>query len=337
MKTISSFYKRIYKYLPKPVQSRLSKITFALSGKPFVKIPDNPKFPAGEKGGFIISADFELAWAWRYSKLPNPYETALRKAGNARTNFPKLIDLFEKYDFPITWAIVGHLFLDSCTKEDHKEMARIPHFDFHWKFTEGDWYDFDPYSNYKKAPEWYAPDLIKMIIDSKVKHDIGCHTFTHMIMKDEFCPPEVADDELKACVDAAEKWDLKLNSFVFPGGRNGNYKSLAENGIKCYRQNLHYDLIYPEIGEEGMVRLPSSFCIDDEGFGWSNEYSVKRYKKYIDKACQSGTFAHGWFHPSFNERIIYEHLEPLLEYASGLRSEGKLYIATMKDAAELVL
>ena len=44
---------------------------------------------------------------------------------------------------------------------------------------EGDWFKADPCTNLQTDPNWYAPDLIKLIRDSKVKHEIGSHTFSH--------------------------------------------------------------------------------------------------------------------------------------------------------------
>ena len=327
---LKKIYNNIYSKSPKSIQGTLSKIAFQIDNKPIVKIPTNSYFPNGAKGGFVISADFELAWAWRYSKKnKNPLEYGLKKARQSRENVPLLLEMFEKYDIPITWATVGHLFLESCYKGEHDWMAKIPNFDDHWNFKEGDWYDHDPYSNFKNSPEWYAPDLIEKILNSKVGHEIGCHSFSHLHFKNNICPSQVADDDIKACVDAAKKWNINLKSMVFPGGTNGNYKALAKYGFTNYRQNNKFDLFYPEIGEENMVRLPSSFSIEDMGFNWSKEYYLYRYKKYIDKAIQTGTVCHAWFHPSENPWVVNELFPVVLKYAADLREKGLLYITTM--------
>jgi peptidoglycan/xylan/chitin deacetylase (PgdA/CDA1 family) len=331
-------YKNLYSSLPKALQGELSKIVFKFGNKPSVKAGSNGKFPGGAKGGFVISADFELAWAWRYSKTSkDPFNLALRKAKQERENVPVFVKMFEEYKIPITWATVGHLFLESCTKNDHDWMRRIPHFNNHWLFEKGDWYDYDPCSNYKSAPEWYAPDLIEMILKSKVKHEIGSHSFSHLHFNDKVCPPEAADDDIKACIDAASKWNIELKSMVFPGGTNGNYASLVKYGFTNYRLNSEYDLFYPEIDKYNLVRLPSSFSIEDMGFNWSKEYYVSRYKKYLDKSIETRTVCHAWFHPSEPVWIVNDVFPEVLKYAAELREKGLLYIATMNEMAELVL
>ena len=115
--------------------------------------------------------------------------------------------------------------------------------------------------------------------------------------------------------------NINLKSMVFPGGTNGNYKALAKHGFTNYRQNSKFDLFYPEIGEEEMVRLPSSFSMDDFEFNWSKEYYIYRYKKYIDKAIETGTVCHGWFHPSENPWIIIELFPEILKYVSEFKRE----------------
>jgi peptidoglycan/xylan/chitin deacetylase (PgdA/CDA1 family) len=334
---IRKIYDSFYNNSPKPVQSILSKAVFELSSKPFVKLPEKPQFPGGYKGGFVVSADFELAWAWRYSKIKNPKQYGLNKARQSRQNFPLYIKYFEDYNLPITWATVGHLFLESCKEDDHNWMTKVPHFNHHWEFTHGDWYDDDPHTDFKKSPEWYAPDLIEKILNSRIKHEIGCHSFSHMHFWNDICPPEVANDEIKACVEAAKKWGIELKSMVFPGGKNGNYKALVDFGFTNYRQNAEHDLFYPEIDSNGLVRLPSSFGMINLQFNWSKEYYLYRYKKYIDKAVETGTICHAWFHPSEDPWIVKEVMPGVFKYAAELRDKGLLYIGTMNDMANLVL
>src|SRR2546426_1072920 len=44
----------------------------------------------------------------------------------------------------------------------------------------GDWYMHDPCTNYHEDPLWYAPDLIAQILESRVPHEIGTHSFSHI-------------------------------------------------------------------------------------------------------------------------------------------------------------
>ena len=335
---INKIYKKFYSSLPPNVQGQAAKIVFELLNKPSVKPNSMGEFPGGCKSGITISADFELAWAWRYSKKSdNPFEFALKKARQARENFPKFLNLFEEFNIPITWATVGHLFLDNCKKGDHDSMSKMPNFNDHWDFQHGNWYDFDPCSDFKKSPEWYAPDLIEKILNSDVKHEIGCHSFSHINFKDSVCPAQVADDELKACINIAKKWGIQLKSFVFPGHTNGNYSVLEKNGFTNYRERNKYDLWYPEMGEANLVKTPSSFGFVNLGYNWSKEYSIYRYKKYIEKSIQTNTMCQPWFHPSMEPYILNEIMPVILQYIAELRDKGIITVMTMSEAADLVL
>jgi len=335
-------YNRYRDSLPEKQQAKLSQLIFALSGKPFVKkddIPIDKKFPNDEKGGIIISADFELAWAWRYAKMfDDPIKKALEMSTQARKNFPGLIRYFETYNVPITWATVGHLFLESCKKGDHDNMERIPYFENrNWRYDKGDWFEADPCTNVKDNKHWYAPDLIRMILDSKVDHEIGSHTFSHIDFTYENCPEQVAMDEIKACIDAAKPYNVGLKSIVFPGGTFGNIEVLKKFGINIYRKNVSVDLAYPYFDELGVLVTPTT-----SGFGhfhptWSADYYVKRFKIYIDKAIRTGTIAHLWFHPSIDEFSLNDVIPRVLEYAAKKRDEGHLWIGTMDQISEHII
>ncbi|HSP88418.1 MAG TPA: polysaccharide deacetylase family protein [Ignavibacteriaceae bacterium] len=330
---IKKFYKNFRNILPNEAKGTLSKMAFTFSNKPFAKKDDivrEKKFPGSASGGFIVSADFELGWAFRYSKLnPKPIEMAELE----RRNFPYIIKILEDYNVPITWATVGHLMLQQCKKGDHDWMKRIPYMDDHWRFMNGDWFDCDPYTSWEKGKHWYAPDLIEQILNSKIKHEIGCHTFSHIDCTYRNCPPEVIDDELKACIEAAKPWGIELKSLVFPGGTAGNYEILKKHGFQIYRKNISIDIAYPYFDEHELLLSPTSASFGDNGFGWSADYYIYRFKKFIDKAIETGTVCHVWFHPSVDIWTLDNVLPGVIKYAAEKREEGKLWIPTMGEIA----
>ena len=323
-------------YNTRIVKKNFSKMVFLLRGRPTVS-PDRNELIDKKigKGMLVLSADFELAWAFRYSKLTTTDPE--QKAYQTRKNFDFLLGLFEKRRIPVTWATVGHLFLEKCTKGDHDWMRRIPYFDDHWKFDKGDWFDHDPYTHWQNAKAWYAPDLIRRIRDSGVKHEIGSHSFSHIDMSEKICPEGVADDELKACVDAAEKTGIKLKSFVFPGGRFGHKGLLKKHGFSSYRRRTKYEINHPYIDDTGLVVIPPTIGLADNGLGWSARYFKKRLIKYIDKAIRNRMMCHFWFHPSLDDWFLYNVFPALLEYADLRRKEGKLWTGTMDEVANLLL
>ncbi len=252
-------------------------------------------------------------------------------------NFPFLIQLFNDYNLPVTWGIVGHLFLHSCNKDSHAWMRRIPYFkNKNWIYNRGDWFDADPYTCWEEANGWYAPDLIQMILNSRVGHEIGCHTFSHIDFSYKNCPQTVAEDELKACTDVAREWGIEMKSLIFAGGTYGNYEVLKKYGFVAYRKTLECELAYPLIDENGLVVIPASTGLENNQLGWSAEYLIKRYKKYIDKAIKTGTICHFWFHPSVDEWYLHNVFPGILSYAAELRDRNLIAIQTMKNVAEFV-
>ena len=324
-----------YRASPAALKSLMSKAFFWLTGKPFVKKPyvlSSQKFPLGNQGGFIVSADFELAWAFRFSRRePHPIE----KARQSRRNFPLLLKMFDEFEVPVTWATVGHLFLRSCGKGDHDWMHRIPHFEnAFWSYKTGDWFDADPCTSWEKAKEWYAPDLIEMILKSRIRHEVGCHTFSHIDFSDDRCPREVAEDEIKGCVDIAREWGIRLRSFVFPAGTYGNYEILKKYGFSAYRKSFDYELDYPFFDSLGLLAFPSARGFGDNGRGWSARYFFRRFKKYVDKAIATQTLCHFWFHPSVDGWFLDNVLPSILAYAAEKREAGVLWIGTMQELAD---
>ena len=206
-----------------PIKSILSKLNFFLGRNPKLfdhHAPLDEFIPEQYKAVFILSADFELAWAWRYMKVSaSPLLTALEKARQARNNIPKILDLCNRFNISITWAVVGHLFLETCRGENgvlHPEIKR-PSFSQsdYWVYEKGDWFQHDPCSNYNDAPEWYAPDIIKDILSRKTKHEIACHTFSHIDCRDEVCQPDVFRSEIEACQRSAKEFGIEPLAFQF--------------------------------------------------------------------------------------------------------------------------
>ena len=317
------------------IKSSLSKLNFELGRNPKVEQTSNyRKFvPAPYKAVFTLSADFELAWAWRFSKgMENPLEGAKRKARLARWNMPDLIRLCDQYKVPVTWATVGHLFLDSCECKEgkpHPELARLQHFENgYWKFAEGDWYKDDPCSNLREAPEWYCPDLLDLIQQAEVKHEIGCHTFSHIDCRDAVCPPEVFRQELIECRRLAEQRGIDLKTFIYPAHTVGNLHELPALGFSNYRTNLGNVLGYPVHHGNGFWEVKSSFQLEWRK-DWSMDYHIYRAKKIIDRAIESKTLCHFWFHPSFKREYLEQVLPAVLEYLNERRDD--IWLTTMAE------
>jgi peptidoglycan/xylan/chitin deacetylase (PgdA/CDA1 family) len=292
------------------------------------------------KGIVVLSADFEMAWAFRYSKKRG--HIAEEMGRQERENVPILLYLFEKYSIPVTWATVGHLFLDNCYKDKklkaHPEMPRPAYFENrNWNYTKGDWYEADPCSDVGISPAWYAPDLIEKIIQSPVKHEIGCHTFSHIDCTDKNCTTELLQAELQACIDIAAKKGIKLKSMVFPGGTLGNYSILKEMGFTSFRKYMKYHIDIPVLDNFGLVQIPSSFTLDKSRYGWSAMTHIRMANAFVLKAAKHKMVAHLWFHPSMDKWYLDEVLPEVLANIRKMVDQGKVEVLTMEQLASRTL
>jgi hypothetical protein len=330
-------YWRIWELLPERWRGRFTYLIFAFKIKPLVNKRVKSPFT---KGIIILSADFEMAWAFRYSK--NRSGDAEEMGLHERKNIPLLLSLFEKYKTPVTWATVGHLFLESCNKEvnslAHPEMPRPVYFEnSNWLFAKNDWYDADPCTDHKTSPAWYAPDLIDNIILSPVQHEIGCHTFSHIDCSDKNCTPDLFKVELQACLDAAVKKGIKLKSMVFPGHTLGNYAMLKEMGFTSYRKDMKYHIDIPVVDNFGLVQIPSSFLLEKPAYNWTANICIRMASSFVYKAAQHKLVAHLWFHPSMNSWYLENVLPGVLTLIRKMEDEGRIEVITMEQMANRIL
>ncbi|MDN5345653.1 MAG: hypothetical protein PWQ73_150 [Petrotoga sp.] len=318
-------------------RGRLSYFIIKTGLKPSVNKKANSPF---DKGIVVFSADFEMAWAFRFSKTISA--KAIDKGLEERKNLPVLLTLFEKYNIPVTWATVGHLFLNSCLKNEvglpHPNMPRPAYFENkNWRFNEGDWYMHDPCTNFKTDPAWYASDLIDKILSSPVGHEIGCHTFSHTDFTYRNCPKSLADAELDACIKLAEEKGIKLKSMVFPGGTLGNFETLKEKGIICYRKPGKYHIDIPHIDKYGLVAIPSSLGLDKDPYGWPKEFHLKMIRNYLEKTAKYKMVCHFWFHPSMDQWYLENVMPEILKMVAEYENSSEIQVKTMYDLAKIYI
>lgn len=285
-------------------------------------------FKNGAKAAVCISADFELNWAWREIA---PEERDIRGT-NERDNFKYILQLLEDYSIPITWATVGHLFLKSCLgRKDgvaHDSMPR-PQYNKRW---EGDWYIHDPCSDYKKDPLWYAPDLIQQIIESKVPHEIGTHSFSHIDFSPEHSSNELVRREIEQCATVMASFDLKPRSLVFPFNKMGySYLGVfSELGVIAVRhRDKKVRLSYPECTPSGVYKIYESMNLRSPKY-----YNyLDKAKIFIEEAAKRNAVYHLWFHPSDPIQVFKREFREIIEYIYKEREKGVIWVATMGELA----
>ena len=87
------------------IQAYIDRFRYRMGMLPRANKQGCMSYPQGAKAAIVISADLEMAWAWRYSKKSDdPKVLALQKAHQTRQNMKPLLDLFDQFNVTVTWA-----------------------------------------------------------------------------------------------------------------------------------------------------------------------------------------------------------------------------------------
>lgn len=294
---------------------------------------------------FIISLDTELIWGYVAHLTHRAISLMKNDNKKVRGCIDLLLNLFEKHNIPATWAVVGHLFLDHCENEDgipHKDMPR---------FKE-DWYSSDPCTDIQRDPLYYGKDIVEKIISNRIEHEIGYHSFSHVVFSE--CNREVAEAEIKMSDKLAKEFGITLKSFVFPENKIGHVDILKENGFKIYRsENLgKYDInqrflirkfnggidkmIAPPTEPkwmDGIWEIPSSMFFCDPQIKLS---MLPKAKLGLYRTIRAKKVFHVFLHP--HNLLMYPSLKNDLGRFLGIvarkRDEGKIEVMTRGEFAE---
>lgn len=219
------------------------------------------------KGIFVISIDYEYGWGYWDKKLTEGHKKLIR---NEVGIVKRLLSVFEKYNIPATWAIVGRLLEQKDTGNDVL------------------WFDKE--------------ELINKIKDSPVGHEIGSHSYAHIIYGDSKTKRGDVELDIENAARVHREHDLPFYSFIFPRNREKHHDLLKKHGVRVFRGfskkwyewfpyflwplwgGLDYWLltartVVPVRHESGLVDVPESlafvsrkFCF---GFRWSSDIALR--------------------------------------------------------------
>lgn len=301
-------------------------------------------------GSVILSIDAELAWG--FHDLDEP---PADRVHTARWGWRRLLELLDTHEIPATWGIVGHLLLERCDGRHAGHPA-----------ARDDWFARDPGGTAADHDHWFGFDLVEATQDAQVDHELGCHSFSHVLFDPDATDPAAAEAELAACQTAARDRGLSFDSFVFPRNVVGHTGLLAEYEFSCYRgvrPSQWYDgsrlypmgkfasytagktappLVTPEIDEFGLVNIPASLCLFSfEGLARSvvepfvGDPVLRKAKLGIDAAAESDGICHLWLHPNdLTSSRNVRRLQRILAFVADRRRETDLRVETMGAVAQ---
>jgi peptidoglycan/xylan/chitin deacetylase (PgdA/CDA1 family) len=280
-----------------------------------------------------ISIDLELAWGV-WDKLTVD-ELGLTET-EERPVCAALIDLFDRYEIPATWAMVAAL-LDANSSVSRPGSRSC----------------------------WYAPDIVEKLVRAKAPHEIGSHSGRHVYFGS--IERSEAQQDLDFAGEVHRAHSLAFKSFVFPRNAVGHLDALAQAGLRTFRgpdvgwaSHVHrfgttigraanladkfLPLAPPSVRAkrcDGLVDIPGSMLlIGRNGLRRFVLPALTRTKLVagLRHAQRSGGVFHLWFHPS---NFYYRREEQLatlawfLKHAAGEAANGRLDIRTMGSYAVL--
>ncbi len=315
---------------------------------------------------FVVSVDTELAWGSFDKGGVKKYEAYYKEVRNV---VDKLLALFDIYGIKATWALVGHLFLRSCSANGPDNHNHVLQPKYTW-YPPG-WLSHDPHSDMNEAPFFYAPDIVDKILASAVVHEIATHTFTHAILGDPECSREVAYSQLDECKRLALNKGINQVSVVFPRNSIGHLDVLCEHGFSSFRgpEKNWYQACAPiptirgvcHFADRLLTRTPP--CYDELVYYQSDNADgclfdlpasmflvpyvglwrlvalsrrVVQAKRGIKEATRKKGLFHLWFHP-FNLAAspeMFDVLEEILSFVSSEIRSGNILSLTMEQTAQ---
>jgi peptidoglycan/xylan/chitin deacetylase (PgdA/CDA1 family) len=306
-----------------------------------------------DRGVCVVSIDTELAWGEAHRRDGTE---GRHHFGAEREVVDRLLGLLARHEIAATWAVVGHLFLDAC--HDH---GRGPHPELvtpRYDWLDDEWLAVDPATNLAEDPYWYGRDIVDAILACPVPQEVGSHSFSHVIVDDPACTPDVFDSELVAAGAVAAEREVALRSFVYPRNKVAQVPRLADHGFRCYRgarptppfagrpswqrralglldkvRPLPGSAVLPAAGDGGVWNVPQTYLFAPAaGSRVPVGLWARRPVARLRQAARHRSLFHLWFHPynvTADPDRALAALDRICAAAARLRDADELDVLTM--------
>jgi peptidoglycan/xylan/chitin deacetylase (PgdA/CDA1 family) len=279
------------------------------------------------KGKLTISIDLELAWGV-WDNLTN--EHLQMAEGVERSICAALVEVFDRYEVPATWAIVAALLHEPSSSSLPGSKAC-----------------------------WYAPDIVELLAHCKSPHEIGSHGGRHVYFNTLSVPQ--AQEDLEFAKEIHRVNGLSYKSFVFPRNAVGHLDVLCQAGLQTFRgRDVGWFRSAQKLGRRtgraanfvdkflpiapqpavadnccGLVNIPGSMLLMARNGARRfifPQITRSKLRRGLRRAQRSGSTFHLWFHPSNFYYRREEQLSTLawfLAHAADEASRGLIEICTM--------
>lgn len=324
-----------------------------------------------DKGIFIISLDFELAWGFHYGdKARGPYKENIL---GARSAVPKLLELFDLYGIHVTWATVGAL--GCASKEELLQLIPQDVVYVNMGYSLHQYIDTYVGDNEEEDPLHYAPSLVNLIRSTPNQY-LGSHTFSHFLVvedtldREDFHRDAVA---LKTIYPEASTVVFARNQISREGiavlKNHGfkAYRGVSRNRwpIQIYEEKQtkplyirvlrlidtylpitgHYDYLLEEVTSEqeteGLLNIRASATLRpyNPSLAACEELKLKRIKRGMERAAAKGGVYHLYWHPhnfGINQQKNMSLLEEILKYYLELHARYGMETMSMEEVCDLL-
>lgn len=259
---------------------------------------------------FIISMDIELKYGYHFYPQHKMYRILQKEEYKAIKAIYDLLNLFEKYNIPVTWAVIGRLFLEHPEIIEKILSSPIGHEIGYHSFS---------HIRFSECTSETAEDEIKEGV--KLAKDFG-------ITLRSFVFPENKIEHL----DILRKYGFQIYRGANLAGKNVG-KILPIRLVNFALSKIVPPPVEP-IWKNGILEIPSSMMFYDTLFPHT---LVLRAKMGIKKAIKEKKIFHIFMHPEdlMLEPTLFNKLEKVLKFVARNRQENKLEVITMGDLVSL--
>ena len=312
---------------------------------------------------FIISLDYELLWGMLDVKNLDKCISNVRGETNA---IPEMLDLFEKYNIGVTWAIVGMTLCENYDEWRSFKPQQIPKYEKKGKLTN---YEIDIRS-FKDEELFFQKDMIKRIAACP-RQEIASHSYSHLYFSEPGITNEDISNDFRLFENISFQNNISCKSFIFPRNQVNDValKELKKHDFKTFRGNLQNfiqkdghkdsqslffkiirfgdsyiqiskDLSYKNSANENLLNVPGSLFlrpVNSKTPYVLNKMHIKRIKKSMIMAAQNKETFHLWWHPhnfgnSTDDNLL--NLRDILEHYTVLSNEHGM---TSKNMGEFTV